>query len=155
MQHHPAMPPVRSIVDKVSNIRKWITKLSISQEQLGNHSICPFAATANVHIQEVEVGDIAPVPGVDVAIFIVSDTLTLHDLEDLCERLNSIWVDYVFLDDHKDDPSYINGIQSNYGESNLILVQRKDKLMWAREQLKKSDYYHYWSKEMYNKIVKG
>ena len=66
-----------------------------------------------------------------------------------------MYPDYIFLDDHKDDPSYINGIQSNYGIDNLILVQKKDKLLTARKNLKKTDYYTYWSEEFYKKIVEG
>lgn len=147
---------VRSvIVDKESKVRNWITKLALPKQELGNHSICPFAATASVAIKETSIGGVSPISGVDVAIFIIIENVTVDQLIDRCRILNEMYPDYIFLDDHKDDPSYINGVQSNYGIDNLILVQKKDKLLTARTNLSKTDYYTYWSEELYKKIVEG
>lgn len=147
---------VRSvIVDKVGSVRNWIARLIMPREELGNHSICPFAAAATVAIEETMIGGVSPIDGVDVAIFIIQEDVTIEQLVNRCKTLNNMYSEYIFLDDHKDDPSYINGVQSNYGIDNLILVQKKDKLLTARRNLKKTDYYTYWSEEFYKKIVEG
>jgi hypothetical protein len=70
-------------------------------------------------------------------------------------ELSMMHPDYIVLDDHMDEPTYINGVQSNYGEGNLILIQKRDKLESARETLHKTDYYKYWSPSMYRRIVNG
>jgi hypothetical protein len=153
--HHQGMVVRSVIVDKVDEVRNWIAELIMPREELGNHSICPFAATSSFLIRETTIGGVSPISGVDVAIFIVEENVTIDHLIDRCRILNEMYPDYIFLDDHKDDPSYINGIQSNYGIDNLILVQKKDKLLTARKNLKKTDYYTYWSEEFYKKIVEG
>ena len=79
----------------------------------------------------------------------------MEDLREACRELNETYPDYVFLDDHKDDPSFINGVQTNNGKYNLIICQDKKKLLAARESLHTTKYYSYWDEEMYNKIVKG
>jgi len=151
---HQGMVVRNVIVDKVSSIRNWIAKLIMPREELGNHSICPFAAASTVAIIETTLGGVAPLDGVDVAIFIVNEC-TLEDLQKRCKALNNVYPNYMFLDDHKDDPSYINGVQTNNGEHNLILAQKRDKLLKARENLHKTDYYKYWSEELYKNIVEG
>lgn len=153
MQQQVATTLGKSTEDKVTDIRNWIAWLCAPQEVLGRHPICPFAATATVIIQDSFLRNVAPWSGVDVAIFIVEDDLTLKDLQNRCKTLNAYYPEYIFLDDHKDDPSYINGIQTNNGSYNLILVQSKNKLLSAREVLHKSDYYAYWSEDFYQKIV--
>ena len=95
-----------------------------------------------------------PLNGIEVAIFVVSDNITLDELINFCEKMNKIHKNYIFLDDHKDDPTFINEIQTNCGEFNLVIVQEKQKLLKFREKLHKTDYYKLWSEEMYYKIVK-
>lgn len=142
------------IADKVGDIRAWIATLITPREELGNHSICPFAAASTVAIMETPLGGVAPLTGCDVAIFIVGEC-SLEDLQARCNSLNVTYPDHLFLDDHRDDPSYINNVQTNNGKYNLILCQRRDKLLKARQNLHKTDYYEYWSKELYKKIVEG
>lgn len=153
MQQQVETMPEKNIAARVTDIRNWIAWLCAPQELLGRHPICPFAATSTVIIQDCFLRNVAPWSGVDVAIFIVEDNLTLEDLQNRCKTLNAYYPEYIFLDDHKDDPSYINGIQTNNGSYNLILVQSKDKLISARKVLHKSDYYTYWSEDFYQKIV--
>lgn len=155
------LPPVaillvKSIVDKVnSHIKNWIYKISKPQEDLGNFPICPYAATAKFVVKQTSVSDIAPITGVDVAIFVVEDSLSLDDLTQKCEELNNLYPDYIFLDDHKDDKSFINNTQTNNGLYNLIIVQEKNHLLQARKFLHKTDYYSYWAEEFYKKIIEG
>ncbi len=63
--------------------------------------------------------------------------------------------EYIVLDDHRDDSTFINDLKTNFSEHNLILIQKRDKLSKAREQLHQTNYYDYWSTELYRRIVDG
>lgn len=146
---------VRSIVDKVKvDIADWIKRITLKRKELGGYSICPFALTATFHIEECDLSDVRPIDGVDVAIFVVGD-IELFEMLECCERLNREYREYLFLDDHISETTYLNGVQTNFGKGNLILAQRREKLLDARQILKKTEYYEYWSEEMYNRIVEG
>ena len=145
----------RSIVDKVSEVREWIKHVSVKRGELGGHAICPYAFSASVHIEERALKDVTLIEaGADVIIFIVEDC-SVASMMATVDRLNMCYRDYMWLDDHKDEPTFINGVQSNFGKHNLILCQRRDKLLQARENLKKTDYYTYWHQEMYERIING
>jgi len=137
------------------DIRKWILNITQPQEKLGGLAICPFAATAKFHIEKRDLSDVTPYDGAQVAIFVVEDTLSISELVLKCETLNEKYLDYIFLDDHKDEDSFINGVQTNNGKYNLVIVQEKTELLKARKILHKTEYYTYWSEEFYNRIVKG
>ena len=137
------------------HIRQWILNISQPQEKLGKFAVCPFAATAKFHIEKRDLSDVGPCEGFQVTIFVVEDTLSLSDLVTKCAELNERYSDYIFLDDHKDEDSFINGVQTNNGKYNLILVQEKTELLRARKVLHKTEYYTYWTEEFYNRIVKG
>ena len=146
----------KNIVDKVTkDIQNWIIGLSKPKKELGNFAVCHYARFSDYRIQKRSISDLAPLEGVEVAIFVLEDSHTLEDLLEACRSLNEAYPDYVFLDDHKDDPSFINGIQTNNGKYNLIICQDKKKLLTARENLHTTKYYSYWDEEMYNRIVKG
>lgn len=142
--------------DKVTEyIQKWIVGLTKPQKDLGKFAICPYAKFSKYQIELRSISDLAPIEGVEVAIFVLEDNLSLSDLVNKCEELNNLYTDYIFLDDHKDDNSYINGVKTNNGKYNLILCQNKEKLLKARETLKETRYYSYWDEEFYRKIVQG
>jgi hypothetical protein len=146
----------KSIVDKVTkDIQNWIIGLTKPKNELGKFATCPYAQFSKYQIEIRSISDLAPLAGVEVAIFVLEDSLTLKDLTEACRALNEAYPDYIFLDDHKDDPSFINGVQTNNGKYNLILCQNKEKLLKARETLKTTKYYSYWDEEMYRKIVQG
>lgn len=147
---------VKNIVDKVTkDIKDWILRISKPRQELGKMAICHYALFAKYSIEKRSISDLAPLEGVEVAIFVLDDSHTLEELLERCRELNEAYPDYIFLEDHKDDPSYINGIQTNNGKYNLILCQNKEKLLKARESLKSTRYYSYWDEEMYKKIVQG
>jgi hypothetical protein len=155
------LPPVetmlvKNIVDKVTkDIQNWILKLTKPKNELGRFATCPYAQFSKYQIEKRSISDLAPLAGVEVAIFVLEDSLTLEDLTEACRALNEAYPDYIFLDDHKDDPSFINGVQTNNGMYNLILCQNKEKLLKARKTLHETNYYSYWNEEMYRKIVQG
>ena len=151
----PVMALERGIVGKVvEDIKDWITHITTPQEHLGGFPVCPFASKASYCVKEASMSDVGPVEGVDVAIFVVGN-VALSQLLQRVDELNMTYRDYTFLDDHISEPTYINGVRSYFGKDNLILVQKRDKLLAAREILRTTDYYKFWSSEMYNRIVEG
>ena len=140
----------------MSSIDRWIEHISEGREELGGHAICPYALSAYVGITKCKLEDVAlnSDANADVMIFDVGD-VSLGALLQKVAELSMKHPDYIVLDDHMDEPTYINGVQSNYGKGNLILIQKRDKLESARETLHKTDYYKYWSPSMYRRIVDG
>lgn len=148
---------VNHIVDKVSKVKEWIKNISQKRGDLGGHSICPYAFSASVHIEERSLRSVAltSVPDVDVIIYIVEDDISEVSMMQKIAELNMSQSEYIVLDDHRDDSTFINGIKTNFSEHNLILIQKRDKLEKARDLLHQTDYYHYWSEELYRRIVDG
>ena len=149
---------VRNIVGKVNDLERWIQNLSESHERLGGYSICPYAGAAKFSVTQCDLRDIiwkVDTSSEDVQIFIVEDDCTLDEMMDWRNALNRRYKDYLFLDDHKDEATYIQGIQSNFGKGNIMLCQRRDELYRARNTLHKTEYYSYWSKELYGRILNG
>ena len=142
------------IVDRVSEVREWIKNISEKRGELGGHAICPYAFSASVHIEERALSEVTLIKGADVVVYIVGDC-SVAAMMATVDQLNMTYRDYIWLDDHKDEPTFINGVQSNFGKDNLILCQRRDKLLQARENLHKTDYYTYWHQEMYERIING
>ena len=151
------MVVVRGIVDKgkVEEVKEWIKELTVKREELGGFSICPYAFSALVHIEKRALSKVSLIEGFDVVVFIVEDDISVASMLQKIAELNMVCRDYIWLDDHKEETTYLSGVQSNFGKANLILCQKRDKLLQARENLSKTDYYKYWSEELYNRIVKG
>lgn len=148
--------PVKNIVDKVTkDIQDWILRLSKPRRELGNFAVCHYAKFSKYRIEQRLISDLAPLEGVEVAIFVLDDAHTLEDLIGACRALGEAHPNYIFLDDHKDNSTFINGVQTNNGKYNLILCQNKKKLLEARENLHQTEYYSYWNQELYNRIVQG
>lgn len=151
------MVVVRGIVDKgkVEAVRDWIKELTVKREELGGFSICPYAFSALVHVEERALSKVTLIEGFDVVVFIVEDDISVASMLQKIAELNMIYRDYIWLDDHKEETTYISGVQSNFGKANLILCQKRDKLLQARETLHKTNYYTYWSTDLYKRIVRG
>ena len=145
----------KNIVDKAAEVREWIKNISVKREELGGFSICPYAFSAYVHVEERALREVTLIEGFDVVIYIVEESVSVASMLQKVSELNMLHPDYLFLDDHKEETTFINGVQSNYGKDNLILCQKRDKLLKAREMLSQTEYYNYWTSEMYNRIVKG
>lgn len=135
-------------------ILDWIQNVSIIRKELGNFAICPFAARSKFKILECDTKDVRPIEGYDVLIFILNDFLSLSEAQDLVSLCNNKYPDWKFFEDCKSYPTYINGVQTNNGEFNLILAQPKEKLRKFREHLVKTGYYDQW-KEDYLKEILG
>lgn len=147
----------RCIVDKVSKVREWIKELTKQRGELGGHSICPYAFSASVHIEERALRRVtlSSLPDADVIVYILEDDISECALMQRVAEINMSQGVWYALDDHMDDATFINGVQSNFGKGNLLLIQKRDKLERARETLHQTDYYKYWSPTMYRRIVNG
>lgn len=136
-----------------AHIRDWIRKLAVLRPELGGFAVCPYASGASFKIIECAVNDIEPIDGFDVVIFVIERELEVSDVEDWCESLNSIYPEWIFLEDAAEKPSYIGKIQTGNGFYNLILMQNREKLRKAREKLGSTQYYDYWSDSFLREVL--
>lgn len=139
----------------MKEIFNWVEEISKSRKEIGGNSICPFAKLAKrLTIQQVENKIVPPLDReFDVIVYCLNDSITLSAINEMCLDLNKTYPDLIFLPDHKDRDTFINGVQTNNGKQNVILCQPKQKLKDARLALKKTDYYTYWNKEYLKEIL--
>ena len=139
----------------MKEIFNWVKSISEPKKELGGHSICPFAKIASrFKIVQPQKEIIPPKDrDFDVIVYTLPDSITLSDINILCSQLNEKYSDLIFLPDHKDRITYINGVQTNNGNYNIILCQPKQKLKDARAALKKTDYYTYWDVDYLKEIL--
>lgn len=144
----------------------WVKKLSKKRSELGGEfNICPFAKKAlkekKVHYSyigyESELYILRYIESTpddfEVIIFYnLKKNLTDDDLLSIITRLQEKMPHMIFLKDHPDNPGFINGVNTSNGEYPVILVQPRDKLLKAREKLKKTGYYDLWSEEYKKEI---
>ena len=144
----------------------WVKRVSEKRSELGGLSICPFAKKAMEdkkvfwsYISHEVISYISRYmetmndKDYELVVFYnnnknLSNEQCLH----IIHTLNQKFPDLIFLKDHPDDPGYIKNIYTGNGESPVILAQPIVKLEEAREKLKKTKYYEYWSEEYKNEI---
>jgi hypothetical protein len=78
---------------------------------------------------------------------ITNPNLTPVELDYWCEYFTNRYENYIFMSDHKDRDTYINGIKTNNGYFNFMLVQSLPELNEARKSLLKTNYYSFWDPE--------
>lgn len=142
-----------NVESKHQTIFNWIQEVSKLRPELNNFAICPFAAKSKYKIIECSKTDIEPIDGYDVLIFIIEDDLTLKEVQQWVAHHNYKYPAWKFFEDTKDCPTFINGIQTNNKEFNLILSQPRAKLRRFREQLAKTDYYKLWNEDYLKEIL--
>lgn len=135
------------------DLKFWVNQLIISRAELGGFSICPYAHSAKFKI--IQVYDQIEIPNeeFEVVIFLLPDYLKYDELVNIANYQNKLHPLLVFLPDHKDRKTTINGIQTNNGKYNLLLCQPREKLQNAREKLKNTNYYSFWDKEYLDEIL--
>jgi hypothetical protein len=137
------------------NIDDWINRIKQPREELEGMSVCPFAKSAEYEIIETDGSDINPPPwDFELIIYKLPDLYTINEVNTIADEYNNIFLDMVFLPDHKDKQTFINGVQTNNGMYNFILCQWRDNLENARIKLKKTNYYNFWDKDYLNEILK-
>lgn len=142
-------------MNEISDLNQWIEALGVPREELGGHSICPFAKLASRFTLIRVDGEIIPPSDLnfDIIIYLLPATITFESMDVLCQDLNSRYTDLIFLPDHKDRATHINGAQTNNGKHSILLCQPKQKLRDARAALMKTSYYTYWSDSYLREIM--
>jgi hypothetical protein len=139
-----------------TDINDWIEKLTAKQIMLGGLSVCPFAKNAEYGIVETDGSDINPPPwDFELLIYVLPATWTQDELNQLAKEYSKIYASLVFLPDHKDRYTEINGVQTNNGKHNLLLCQWRDNLVSARKKLASTNYYDFWDQEYLEEILKA
>ena len=137
-------------------IADWIERLAKPREELGGMSVCPFAKNSDYSIVETDGSDINPPPwDFELIIYKLPDEYSIDELAELATEYNNIFPDMIFLPDHKDRETFINGVQTNNGVHNIILCQWRDNLEKARSKLKNTTYYSYWTDTYLKEILES
>lgn len=137
---------------EVKDVENWIEQVSQSRSELGNFAICPFARKSQYKIVKCPIDNIKPIDGYQVVIYIINDT-DLKIINHWVSYYNNHYTEWKFFEDCATYNTFINGVQTNNGKHNLIIGQPLTDLTNARNALKKTSYYSYWSSEYYNEIV--
>jgi hypothetical protein len=144
---------------------EWIQHISQAKDELGGFSICPFAKKAfeekkvfwsyiDYEPEAYILRYIEATPEFElIAFYNLSKNLTDEDLKNVISKLQSKRNDLIFLKDHPNNPGIINGVSTSNGKYPVILVNPRKSLEEAREKLKKTKYYDYWSEEYKNEIL--
>jgi hypothetical protein len=136
------------------HIDQWIQRLSVPNRQLGNMPVCPFAANTIYQLVHTDLTTLeVPVDEFSLVIYVLPDQLSQSEISDYCDHLNLKYPQLIFLPDYSQRYTHINGVQTNNGQLNLILCQPKDKLIKARQSLKSTGYYSYWSRDYLKEIT--
>jgi len=72
-------------------------------------------------------------------------------ITDLAEKCNRVYPEFLFLEEHPDLVEKVGGLHLNSGLV-LLLVQKRNELEEARDELKKTDYYDKWTNELKERI---
>jgi len=136
-----------------AHIREWVARIAKVRPELGGFSVCPYASSAKIQIIECCAEDIEPVSGFDVVFYVVEDYFDLQSIQYWVDFYNRMYDEHLFLEDHAGYNTYINGIQTNNGKYNLILMQNREKLRKHRQILRNLGYYAHWNDEMMREIL--
>ena len=143
-------------MDIKQDIDNWISHLSTKQVLLGGLSVCPFAKNSEYEIVLTDGSNINPPPwDFELIIYVLPEDYSQEELMSIAFEYNKIYPDLIFLPDHKDRYTEINGIQSNNSKHNLILCQWRDNLNTAREKLANTSYYSFWDQEYLKEILES
>jgi len=130
---------------------------------LDNWSPCPYARKARLDKKiyiDFEVPNIYKIVSLldtyDVLVICYDHTkITASQFNSYAKNLNTELLpkNYVVLEDHPDAVEIINGVTMNFGECALLLIQKRDALKIASDQLKSTGYYKLWTKQDLNEVV--
>jgi len=137
-----------------TNILNWIHHISIPRDELGRFSVCPYAKGSEYDVIETDGSDINPPPwDFELLIYVLPDSWSEDELIELATEYNKIYNSLIFLPDHKDRDTFINGVKTNNGQHNLLLCQWRDNLNKARTKLGNTTYYSFWNDEYLKEIL--
>ena len=145
-------------------IKDYIDYISLKRKELGGHSICPFAKTFLDKIKIIEstnfmadAFDCIQNKNHPMLYLIYGDSKQFDKkwLEEFCNdhqqfaKINDLWLIW----DHPDQINKINGIETNNKEYAILMIQKLSELNKYSNKLHKTNYYSFWDKNYYNKIV--
>ena len=117
----------------MEELESWILQISQSNPDLNGFSICPFVKNNTYKIVKSSIHNIKPLDEeFGVVIFIVESDLDIDFARKKIDDLNQTYPKYKFFDDFRDEPSFINKLQTNNGKYNLILYQDNEFLRKMR-----------------------
>jgi len=138
----------------MDNLKQWVDHISTPQQQLNNMPVCPYAKGTQYEVIETNGSDISPPPwDFDLIIYKLPDHYSIDELTDIATEYNNMYPEMVFLPDHKDRDTFINGVQTNNGKYNIILCQWRDTLETARTKLANTSYYSFWDADYLQEIL--
>lgn len=138
----------------LNNIQDWINRISEHRSEIGGLSVCPYAKGAEYQIIESDGSNMDPPPwDFELIIYKLPENYTIEELVAIANEYNNLYPEMIFLPDHKDRYTEINGVQTNNGTHNLILCQWRDNLIKARDKLKNTSYYSFWDEEYLKEIL--
>jgi hypothetical protein len=136
------------------HISQWIKHLSLPQENLGNMAVCPYAKNTEFQLIPATFDSIEiPEQDFELIIYVLPSEILEEEMTDQCKNLNKKYKEYIFLPDPKNRKTFINTVQTNNGQYNLVLCQPKEKLLKARNSLRNTNYYTYWSSDYLKEIT--
>ena len=138
----------------MDNFKQWVDHISTPQQALNNMPVCPYAKGTQYEVIETDGSNISPPPwDFDLIIYKLPDHYTVDEVTDIANEYNNMYPEMVFLPDHKDRDTYINGVKTNNGKHNIILCQWRDNLETARTKLSKTSYYSFWDADYLKEIL--
>jgi len=139
--------------DLTQVIKSWIRHISTPDNNLNGFSVCPYAKNASYEIIELKDLNLCPPENLSkIIIYKLPDELEFSELFLLAQKNNQIYPNLIFLPDAAKRFTYINNVQTNNGHFNLILCQKRNDLLKARENLLRTEYYSYWDKKYLDEI---
>ena len=143
-----------------SQIETWITTvLDTPNSKFGNLPPCPYAKKAwvegNVSVKMFDdVQSFTPQDwDKEVNIYVMNPWISSELLSEMAKNYNSMYSDYLFLEEHHDLIEDVGGFVVNQGKLILLIVQDRKPLEEARKKLQETNYYENWTPEMKKRII--
>ena len=141
-------------------IEEWVlTKLSEPHNKFGDLPPCPYAKKAWFD-GDVEVKMWKDFSSFrydkwekDVTIYVMDPYTPADFLSQMSKNYNTLYPDYIFLEEHPDLVEEVDGFVVNQGELILLIVQKRDHLEESRHKLQETNYYDNWTPEMKERII--
>lgn len=151
----------------------WIKDyLIIPNNLIGNLPPCPYAKTAILNnqikiISYQEEGNTKTIfeflydqithwdNSKSVIVCVDIDKNPYSSLKIIMKCLNREFMqdDFIVLIDNPEDPFIVNGVNMTFPEYPLILIQKKSELQKATNDLKKTNYYSYWTQDQIDETI--
>ena len=149
-----------------SYMRDWILKdLSYPVALLNNLPKCPYAKQALLEKKILFFSDVTDINiqlencisvwndnYTDVALFNLG-LISVENLDLLDVNFNKKHKEFLVLDDHIEVEEKIGDVNFSNGRYNILLCQKRNKVVTARKILLKKGYYINWPKEYYDSVV--